>query len=176
MVTAWAQGLVCPKPLLAWCQSRVEAAARVSQVPGALEEAGAGVRGLRWCPCPCRGGTCHPHHGSPALPAASARAPCPGKRPQPHGALPGPWHLGKAWHCMVEGSRSNPCISHECDGRSGRARLGLGVERMGNAGAVPQSPSTGQRISSSKGRRCSQQSLHGLSMEPKISPCRSTAR
>lgn len=67
----------------------------------------------RRCRCACRGGTRHPHRGPPALPAAPARAPCPGRGPQPRGAAPRlAWHVGTWWEarsCVVVCRGINPC-------------------------------------------------------------------
>lgn len=60
----------------------------------------------QWYWCTCRGGTCHPHCGPPALPAAPAGAPRPGRCPRPHGSAPWPaWSVAlgtwwEAWPCI----------------------------------------------------------------------------
>lgn len=62
------------------------------------------------------------------------------------------WHWGEAWHCRVVSSGSNPCITNVMGVQAEPDWLGaahwVGVEGMGNADAVPQSPATGQRIPS----------------------------
>lgn len=55
---------------------------------------------------------------------------------------------------MVVGPGGNPCIPHKCDGGFRLSQTGwglhtrVGMERMGNTGAGPQSPATRQRIPS----------------------------
>lgn len=154
---------------------------------GGTEGSWCWVRGLRrWCPCACRGGTCHPHHGSPALPAAPAGAPCPGRHPQPHGALPAlPWPVGDslALHAggFQEQSLHPPGVWWGFRLSQTGWGLSTGWEWRGWVMLVlcPRALQQGREFpvhrSCPKGRYHSQEILQRLSMKPKISPSRSSA-